>query len=73
METDTWYTEWRGLTCDSELARFIAAGRLNCAIDKVNGIVETKRADGKNAMYSSVLKNGDALLNSIQKLSRVIG
>ncbi|OAV92682.1 hypothetical protein PTTG_07666 [Puccinia triticina 1-1 BBBD Race 1] len=58
---------------DSELARFIAAGRLNCAIDKVNGIVETKRADGKNAMYTSVLKNGDALLNSIQKLSRVIG
>ncbi|KAI9619906.1 hypothetical protein H4Q26_013883 [Puccinia striiformis f. sp. tritici PST-130] len=58
---------------DSELARFIAAGRLNCAIDKVNGIVETKRADGKNAMYTSVLKNGDGLLNSIQKLSRVIG
>ncbi|CAH7675234.1 26S proteasome regulatory subunit N7 [Phakopsora pachyrhizi] len=58
---------------DSELARFIAAGRLNCSIDKVNGIVETKRSDGKNLMYSSVVKNGDALLNSIQKLSRVIG
>ncbi|MBW0507000.1 hypothetical protein O181_046715 [Austropuccinia psidii MF-1] len=58
---------------DNELARFIAAGRLNCAIDKVSGIVETKRTDGKNAMYASVVKNGDGLLNSIQKLSRVIG
>ncbi|KAG0148634.1 hypothetical protein CROQUDRAFT_654717 [Cronartium quercuum f. sp. fusiforme G11] len=58
---------------DAELSRFIAAGRLNCAIDKVNGIVETKRPDGKNAMYAAVVKNGDGLLNSIQKLSRVIG
>ena len=26
-----------------ELARFIAAGRLNCKIDKVGGVVETNR------------------------------
>lgn len=58
---------------DSELSRFISAGRLNCSIDKVNGIVETKRPDSKNSMYISVVKNGDSLLNSIQKLSRVIG
>lgn len=55
-----------------ELSRFIAAGRLNCSIDKVNGIVETNRPDSKNAMYASVVRNGDALLNSIQKLSRVV-
>jgi 26S proteasome regulatory subunit N7 len=28
---------------NSELARFIAAGRINCKIDKVGGIVETNR------------------------------
>ena len=26
-----------------ELSRFIAAGRLNCKIDKVGGVVETNR------------------------------
>jgi len=57
---------------DAELSRFIAAGRLSCSIDRVAGIVETNRPDTKNAMYASLVKNGDALLNSIQKLSRVV-
>lgn len=57
---------------DRELARFIAAGRLHCKIDKVGGIVETNRPDCKNYQYQSVIKQGDALLNRIQKLSRVI-
>jgi len=57
---------------DKELARFIAAGRLNCKIDKVGGIVETNRPDSKNSQYQAVIKQGDALLNRIQKLSRVI-
>lgn len=58
---------------DQELARFIAAGRLHCRIDKVNGIVETKnRPDAKNHQYQSCIKHGDILLNRIQKLSRVI-
>lgn len=57
---------------DRELARFIAAGRLNCKIDKVGGIVETNRPDSKNYQYQAVIKQGDALLNRIQKLSRVI-
>ena len=34
-----------------ELSRFIAAGRLNCKIDKVNGVVETNRPDHKNWQY----------------------
>lgn len=57
---------------DAELSRFIAAGRLNCKIDKVNGIVETNRPDSKNFQYQSIIKQGDILLNRIQKLSRVI-
>lgn len=57
---------------DRELSRFIATGKLNCKIDKVGGIVETNRPDNKNYQYQSVIKTGDALLNRIQKLSRVI-
>jgi len=57
---------------DQELARFIAAGRLHCKIDKVNGIVETNRPDSKNYQYQSCIRSGDILLNRIQKLSRVI-
>jgi len=57
---------------DRELARFISAGRLNCKIDKVGGIVETNRPDTKNAQYAEAIKQGDLLLNRIQKLSKVI-
>jgi len=57
---------------DRELSRFIAIGRLHCKIDKVGGIVETNRADSKNAQYQAAIKSGDHLLNRIQKLSRVI-
>ncbi|KAJ3087509.1 26S proteasome non-ATPase regulatory subunit 6, partial [Quaeritorhiza haematococci] len=55
---------------DSDLSKFIAAGRLNAVIDKVGGIVETNRPDAKNAQYQATIKQGDALLNRIQKLSR---
>jgi 26S proteasome regulatory subunit N7 len=57
---------------DRELARFVAAGRIHCKIDKVNGIVETTRPDARNAQYQSTIKHGDLLLNRIQKLSRII-
>ena len=55
-----------------ELSRFIFGGRLNCVIDKVAGIIETNRPDAKNAQYQSTIKQGDLLLNRVQKLSRVI-
>jgi len=57
---------------DKDLSKFIANGRLNCVIDKVNGIIETNRPDAKNAQYQTVIKQGDVLLNRVQKLSRVI-
>ncbi|XP_004242844.2 26S proteasome non-ATPase regulatory subunit 6 homolog [Solanum lycopersicum] len=57
---------------DLELSRFIAAGKLHCKIDKVAGVLETNRPDAKNALYQATIKQGDFLLNRIQKLSRVI-
>ena len=57
---------------DRELSRFIADSRLHCRIDKVRGIVITNRPDSKNAQYQATIKQGDILLNRVQKLSRVI-
>lgn len=57
---------------DAELSRFIAAGRLHCKVDRVGKIVETNRPDNKNWQYQATIKQGDLLLNRVQKLSRVI-
>lgn len=57
---------------DRELSQFIAMKRLNCKIDKVAGIVMTTRVDKKNSQYQATIKQGDALLNQIQKLSQVV-
>lgn len=57
---------------DRDLSRLIASGRSNCKIDKVNGLVNTRRPDDKNAQYQELIRKGDILLNRIQKLSRVI-
>ncbi|OUS48924.1 putative proteasome regulatory subunit [Ostreococcus tauri] len=57
---------------DRELSHFIVAGRLNCKIDKVSGVLQTNRPDLKNSLYQTLIKDGDALLNNVSKLSRVI-
>jgi len=57
---------------DAELSRFIAAGRLNAKIDKVEGIVETNLPDKKNSQYQILIKQGDLLLNRVQRLTRII-
>ncbi|CAL1705800.1 unnamed protein product [Somion occarium] len=57
---------------DNELSRFIASGRLHCTIDKVHGVVETNRPSLKNAQYETVVRQGDILLNSVQRLSKVL-
>jgi len=57
---------------DDELFRFISAGRIHAKIDKVSSVIDTNRPDRRNAMYTSLVKDGDALLNRLQKLSKVI-
>ena len=54
------------------MSRFIASGRLHCTIDKVNGVVETNRPSLKNAQYETVIRQGDILLNAVQRLSKVL-
>ncbi len=39
---------------------------------QVEGIVHTNRQDTSNSQYQGVIKNGDALLNRVQKLARII-
>ncbi|GAA6043772.1 hypothetical protein JCM8097_007695, partial [Rhodosporidiobolus ruineniae] len=58
---------------DSDLSRLIASSRLPCTIDRVAGVVTTHRSDAKNARYAAVIKEGDKVLTSVQRLSRVIG
>lgn len=57
---------------DRELHRLIATGQLQCRIDAVNGVIEVNHRDSKNHLYKAVIKDGDILLNRIQKLARVI-
>jgi len=57
---------------DQELSGFISSSRISCNIDKVGGIVNSTRPDSKNGQYQATLKQGDLLLNRVQKLSRVI-
>jgi len=57
---------------DEEIANFIVDGRLPAKIDRVAGVIETKRPDLKNARYQQTLKQGDLLLGRLQKLSKVV-
>lgn len=52
---------------DRDLAKFIAAGRISCTIDRVQGVIETTRPDDKNKQYADVVKQGDALITKLQK------
>jgi 26S proteasome regulatory subunit N7 len=57
---------------DKELHQLIATGALHCKIDKVKRVVETGQLDTKNHQYQALIKQGDVLLNRVQKLGRVI-
>ena len=57
---------------DNDLGKFIPNKKLNCVIDRVNGIVETNRPDNKNAQYQLLIKQGDSLLTKLQKYGAAI-
>lgn len=57
---------------DEDLCKFIPNGKLNCTIDKVNGIIETNRPDNKNSQYHRLIKQGDSLLTKLQKYGAAV-
>lgn len=56
----------------SDLAKFIAADRIPCTIDRVNKIIETNRPDDKNKQYADVVKQGDGLITKLQKYGQAV-
>jgi len=57
---------------DRELCGFIVSGDLDAKIDKIDNIVETVRTDGRETLFTEVIRKGDGLLNKIQKLESKI-
>ncbi|WPK23010.1 hypothetical protein PUMCH_000233 [Australozyma saopauloensis] len=57
---------------DEDLCHFIPNNKINCTIDKVNGIIETNRPDNKNSQYHLLIKQGDALLTKLQKYGAAV-
>lgn len=56
---------------DAELADLVASGRVPARIDAVAGSVLTRRPDARAAKLAAALKAGDALLNRLQRLSKL--
>lgn len=57
---------------DQDLCKFIPNKKLNCTVDKVNGIIETNRPDNKNSQYHLLIKQGDNLLTKLQKYGAAV-
>lgn len=57
---------------DADLAKFIRQGRISAVIDRVGGIVESRKADGQSGMYEHVISEGDKLLNKLQKYQNAL-
>jgi 26S proteasome regulatory subunit N7 len=60
------------LTSRRDLAKFIAADRIPCTIDRVKGIIETNRPDDKNKQYADAIKQGDQLITKLQKYGQAV-
>lgn len=56
---------------DEELSRFIGVGRLNCQIDRVAGVLSTTRPGERQRQYGDLLRQGDLLLDRVNKLTRI--
>jgi len=57
---------------DTELSSFISSGKLTCKIDKVGEIIESNEPDSRSQVYVDIIKQGDLLLNRMQKLAGAI-
>ncbi|KAL7715228.1 26S proteasome non-ATPase regulatory subunit 6 [Entamoeba marina] len=55
---------------EKELEMFIAQGRLAAQIDKVNGVVMNSHKDKRNEMYVKLIKEGDVVIEKLQRLER---
>lgn len=57
---------------DADLSKFIAVGRINATIDKVDGVITTNKlaSQNKTAMYEQIIKQGDILLSGEPDLVR---
>jgi 26S proteasome regulatory subunit N7 len=55
-----------------QVSNLIVAARLTAKVDTVGSIIETSMMDPKNVNYQALMKQGDSLLNRIQKLSKTI-
>lgn len=52
---------------ENDLSHLIPQRKVNCVIDKVNGVIVTNRPDTKNAQYLQLIGKGDELLSKLQK------
>lgn len=57
---------------DKDLAVFIAGGRLGCVIDRVRGVIETRRGEEKEGQFREVMRVGDGLISKVQKYGQVV-
>lgn len=57
---------------DKEMFYFISNGKLKCSINKVDGIIESKKGTKHLEEYNNLIRQGDHLLNRMQKLGRVL-
>lgn len=57
---------------ENELTRCIASGRTDAKIDKIARVVSTNRGGNRNDQLMNVFKHGDALLNRVQNLTRIV-
>lgn len=57
---------------DAELSSFISSGKLTCKIDKVGSTIESNETETRSQVYVEIIKQGDLLLNRMQKLSGAI-
>lgn len=57
---------------DADLSKFISEKKMFCAIDHVYRTIEMNRPDDKDRQYQDVVRQGDVLLNKLQKYQTAI-